>query len=48
MNKKLLFSQLNLGTTGTEILSILDVLVADMNNDESSQDSVSNLDENQV
>lgn len=45
MNKKLLISQLNLGSTGTEILSILDVLVAEMNNDESSQDSVPTLDE---
>jgi hypothetical protein len=45
MTKELLIAQLNLGTDGNSILSILDTLCNGMDSSESSQDNAPTLDE---
>ncbi len=45
MTKELLIAQLNLGTDGNSILSILDALCDGMDSSESSQDNAPTLDE---
>jgi hypothetical protein len=45
MTKELLIAQLNLGTDGNSILSILDALCDGMDSSESSQDNAPTLEE---
>ena len=45
MTKELLIAQLNLGTDGNSILSILDALCDGMGSSESSQDNAPTLEE---